>query len=239
MLALEARSDATLFAGELDASVDAGHRLFDLAAALDDPYFHVTARVNEALALAYGGDVDGGLAWVDGTDTRFPSADGWLAYGRGEAILDRDVPSALAELDQAVRVAVDVGNRFLSGVALVSASSLRARAADPAEAVSAFVDLLDHYADTGDRSQQLTTLKNLVVLLSRIDQPAAAIELAAVVLDDPTSPTYGHEAERLADALAGAEAALGTSDARRARAAAAGRSIDDAATVAREVLTDR
>ena len=85
----------------------------------------------------------------------------------------------------------------MTEVALLSSSSLRARTGDLAAAVDRFAELLDHFGVGGDPGHLVTSLRNLVTLLVRLGQYRPAAALYGTVVDHPSSPTYGAEAERL------------------------------------------
>jgi predicted ATPase len=139
-----------------------------------------------------------------------PTSRGWLAYTEGEAFSDRDVPRALAAFDRAIALADSVGNRYVGGVARVGACAQRARAGDPEEAVPAFASVIAYWRRQGALSFQVTTLRNLAVLLARIGAMPELAELLGALSAPDLPPTYGVEAERLASAHAAAESALGT-----------------------------
>ncbi len=229
--ALEVLSDVQLYAGRLDESATTSQRMLAAAEEAADSHAVVTARVNLALSAAYGGRFDDAEAVLRGSrDTPpAPSDQAWLAYVGGEITLDRDPDRALALLDRAVVLADSVGNRYLGGVARVSACSLRARVGDPAEAIGAFAGVIDHWRRQGARTHQLTTLRNLVGLLARIGSARQAAELLGAVDNDRVAPTFGEEAARLAAVHRWAEESLGHDEARRHVAAGAALSLDDAA----------
>ena len=106
------------------------------------------------------------------------------------------IPSgALDHLDRAVELAtLGVGDRYVTEVALLSSSSLRARTGDLAAAVDRFTELLDHFGAGGDPGHLVTSLRNLVTLLVRLGQYRPAAALYGAVVDHPSSPTYGAEA---------------------------------------------
>jgi hypothetical protein len=91
----------------------------------------------------------------------------------------------------------------------MSAASVVARTGDPLDAIDAFASVVERDTTLGDTVHLVTTLRNLVPLLVRIDEPAAAAELYGAVAGDGVQPTYGAEAARLADAAAQARAVLG------------------------------
>ncbi len=232
---LEVLADVHLYRGELDATLHAARRMLVEAIDGGDPHAEASARVNIALAEAYSGRVDRAeeaLARPAGGPALSPSDEGWLAYGEGEVILDADPGRALRALDRAVVLADAVGNRYLGGVARVSACSLRARAGDLEEAVVAFASVIEHWRRQRTLTHQLTALRNLVVLLHRMGAARETAELVGTVAGDALAPTYGDEAARLAAARTWACSVLGEDEVERRAATGASRSVDDAARVA-------
>lgn len=195
--ALEAVADSNLFSGRLDVSRQAYRTLADRAFAVGDRYYFVMARTGVVLAQYYAGrspSIDD-LADIDPLDLG-PSTRGWLHYAYGEVLGDRDPARAFAEYEQALTLARAGGNRLLEGVALVSSCALRARAGDVRAAVRTFDTAIRHWQRLAATTHQLTTLRNLPVLLRRIDEPELAAELVGLVQHDAV-PTYGAEAHRL------------------------------------------
>ena len=200
-----------------------------------DPRGVVIAHVNLALAAAYAGRVDEGESWwARARDLKpaAPSDQGWVAYLEGEVVLDRDPARALRALDQAIALADSVGNRFLGGVARVSACSLRARVGDPEAALAAFAAVIDYWRRRAARHQQLTTLRNLVVLLDRVGSATEAASLLGAVDTNATAAPFGDEAVRLAGVRRHLERTLGHDEVGRRLEAGARLSLDEAALAA-------
>ena len=107
----------------------------------------------------------------------------------------------VAEADRA-------GWRMGAGVGRLTASSLRARTADPADAIPGFERLIRHWDRLGDETHQWTTLRNLVELLTRLGAHAPAARLLGAV-STATRPTFGPEQQRLEEARAAMRAHLG------------------------------
>ena len=240
LYALEVLADVHLYAGRLERSAEAARRMLAAAEEIGDGHAAVSARTNLALAAAYGGRFEEAEAVLGGSweAPAAPSDQGWLAYAEGEVVLDRDPVRALALLDRAVALADSVGNRYLGGVARVSACSLRARVGDPGEALGAFAAVIDHWRRQGARTHQLTTLRNLVELFARIGLASQATELLGAVDNDRVAPTYGEEAARLAAARRWAVESLGPDEAGRRLAAGAALGLDEAAVAALDWLSE-
>lgn len=108
-----------------------------------------------------------------------------------------DPDAALEYLDRAVELADGVEAHFIRGVALLSATSLRARHGDPTTAAWAVARIIEHWEQSGNWRQQWTTLRSAVELLTRLgDHEAAATLLGAIEAGDAPN-IYGADAERL------------------------------------------
>ena len=236
---LEVLADVHLYDGRLEASATAAQEALMASRESGDLHCLVAGTIGLALPRAYDGRTDAAeqVLKID-IDRRElgPSDRGWLAYGEGEVVLDRDPAQALAALDRAITLADSVGNRYLGGVARVSACSLRARAGDPHEAVGAFTSVIEHWRGQSTLKHQLTTLRNLTVLLERMGAVSEAAELLGSVQGDAVAPSYGEEAARLEEVRSRLVRGLGHGEATRRLSAGAARSVDQAAVVALEWL---
>jgi predicted ATPase/DNA-binding SARP family transcriptional activator len=239
--ALEALSDAALYDGRLDDSLAASEALVTLAAQLGDAYYAGLGRCAVAMATAYSGRAGGERAAIADLDELArrvdlpPSARGWLAYTTGELLAGLDDSAAFHAYDEALALAHTVGNRLLGGVALVSSCSLRARVGEVGLSLASFGEAIRQWEQLADNTHQLTTLRNLAVLLRRADAPEAAAELLGAV-ERTDVPTYGPEAERLEAVRAWAVDRLGPVAFEQRATAGSTRDIASAAAWARDVI---
>ena len=221
-----------MLAGDLAAAL-AAYRGVAALAAPADPAGLAVATANLALTLAYAGDDQARATAVEAVAAALacanPTAMAMARFAEGEAFADADPERAAAALDEAVRRAREVGNRFVAGAALTALVALRGRHGPPEEALALFLDAIDHWRASRNRPLLVTTLRNLVVLLARTgrDEPAAA--LAATVREVAPSPSYGVEATRIATALTAVRRRLGDAAYQRAQAAGAARTLEEAA----------
>ncbi|MGH8887498.1 MAG: AfsR/SARP family transcriptional regulator [Egibacteraceae bacterium] len=89
------------------------------------------------------------------------------------------------------------------GPGAVSVASLRGRHGDPSKALPLFRDLIEHWHQAGNWTQQWTTLRNLVGLLVRLGAyEAAAVLYGAQAVAATAGAVYGADAARLADPVA-------------------------------------
>ena len=236
--AREIASDVALFEGRLDDAV----ALFPASGTTTgDPHVAMTCGLNRVLAATYGGDHDRAdelLTELGGIGLRAPSDRAWAAFAEGEVHSGRDPQRALAAFDRAVALAAEVADRYVGGVARVALCSLQARRGELDDAVPRFVDVLDHWRRQGATTHLVTTLRNLAVLLQRLDRPTAATELLGTLDEVRGVPTWGDEADRLDDVRRWAEQRLGAPAAEAAARTGAARTVDEATLAARQVLTD-
>jgi predicted ATPase/DNA-binding SARP family transcriptional activator len=157
------------------------------------------------LALAHGYAGDGAAALASAEASRLeaarmgsPSFVAWAAYAAGEVLSATEPEAALVHLDRAVALADTVAAHFIRGVALLSATTLRARHGEPAAAARSLLQLMDHWEQASNWRQQWVTLRHAIELFARLgDDEAAATMLGAVETSDSVN-LYGADAERLA-----------------------------------------
>jgi predicted ATPase/DNA-binding SARP family transcriptional activator len=238
--ALDALTDAGLFDGLLVESSATARAMEHLAHRYDDGHYLAIAFSGEVLSAAYGGpamsDYEIKLARLtDGALS--PSGRGWIEYTRGELCQAHDPHRALVHYSDALAAARSVHNRYIEGAAIVSACSLRARVGDPREALDAFAEAIRHWIRLASTAQQLTTLRNLAVLLQRLDAPEQLAELLGAV-DRGNVPTYGEEAGRLSAARAWAEKKLGPQRFEELSAVGAAQDVTAAASTALHLIEE-
>ncbi|WP_018639030.1 AfsR/SARP family transcriptional regulator [Parafrankia elaeagni] len=236
--ALELLSDIASYRGRIGEAVDHGWELVAASRSCGDRHTEVAGLLNIMIAHAYAGNAEAGRA-VSTQSPEGPLAPsdlGWLAYGEAELILDRDPARCLGLLDRAIALADGAGNAFLGGVARVSAVSVRARCADPVEAVEAFAQVLRDWREQHALTHLLTTLRNLVVLFQRLDRPRSAAWLLGAVTARASKPSFGAEAAMLSAVSGWVDEVLGSEAAARERARGTGLSPDAAAAMALDDL---
>jgi predicted ATPase len=240
--ALEVLADTAIYDGRLSECRAWGEQMVELSVAAGDAHYLAMAAGSVSLARAYAGDAVGATTALaecrtrlaEVTPTPAPTDEGWLRYAEGEIALDTDPARALRSLERAMVLADRVGNRYLGGVARVSATSLRARHGDPADALDAFADVIRWWLDRGDRTHLVTTLRNALDLLVRVGADAAAAELWGAVGHDRPSPSFGGERTRLDANRDVLTARLEPTELRDRMATGAARDLEEAA---REVLS--
>lgn len=197
---LRVLGDVAIYQGRLGDCERFCRQAFELT---DEPYDQALVLLGEGLALTYAGRLEAATEVRDRLD-RLTAAHGnptmtaWARYFRGELLMERDPQSAVTLFDEAIRLAASVSNRFLVGIAGISATSLHARYGEPREALLGFRDVIDTFRQGGDWTHLWTGLRSLVELFTRIGADhAAAVLHAAVIGADTAAPVYGADAERL------------------------------------------
>ena len=198
--------EVALFQGRLDEADRLAREVHRLASVTGQPFLAVWAGVNRVLVRAYRGDVTGASALAEevsalAASTKDPTAIAWARYGAGEALLEAHPEQAVTLLEDALRRARALGERYLTGVALVSIASVRSRRGDPRQALEIFRDAVRHWHRAGNWTQQWTTVRNVVDLLVRLgaDEPAALL-YGAVSTRRTAAPVFGADADRLEQA---------------------------------------
>ena len=199
-VALEALADIAMYQDDLSRCQSLARQLRDIGERAGDHHAVALGHVDEALALAYGGDPGGALDLLGRRErpSHAPSDLAWFHYAEGEAHARDDPDRAVAAFEKAIKLADGVGNRFLSGAARVSAAS--GRAADPDRALRAFPRLITDWQRRGNRTHLVTTLRNVTELLVRVGAHEAAAQLLGALQSRDLKGSYGDEARRLVDA---------------------------------------
>lgn len=232
--ALGALGTAALYEGRLDDLLAHAEQLAGAARRLDVHFYVAFADVLRVIGHTYRDEPEHAFAALRRLDeaaetSGSPTMRAFAYYCRGEAHLDVQPADAADALAEAVRLARDVDNALVEGVSMVSLASLRGRLGHSQQALRQFREIVAHWRRLGDHTHQLTTLRNLVVLLAQIgaDEPAAVLHGAVTV---GSTPSFGIEAQRLSAAWQELEARLGPDTA--AAAASRGRELGPTQTSA-------
>lgn len=204
-------ADIHLYTGDLEQSLAYARRQDELVQDHGTRVETAVAKASLALPLAYLGRHEQALDVIpsEPLEGAPPGAWSWLAYARGEVLLDTDPEAALTELDAAIALAESVDNHFLAGVAHVSAASLRTRTGHAEDAVGPMARTIERLVERGNTTHLLTTLRNLPTLLTRLEEWRSAARVLGGLSASTISPTYGQEAALLDAAEQGARSALG------------------------------
>jgi hypothetical protein len=237
---LEALGDASLVSGDLAVAADAYGALAALATP-GDLASRSIATGNLALARSYAGDEDGARAAAaeaaaGAVASSNPTAVAMSRFVEGEVLADVEPDRAAAALDEARALATEVGNRFVAGLALTALVALHGRHGPPERALPLFRDAIEHWRAARNRTQLVTALRNLVILLARIGRDEPAVALASAMRHAAPAPSFGVEAERIATAMAAARRRLGDEAYASAEALGDDRTVEQAADAALALL---
>jgi predicted ATPase/DNA-binding SARP family transcriptional activator len=234
--ALYPLADVALFEGRLDDAAQLYILAADLAEKAGDTYFAAYATAGSSLPRSYQGNTGDAVKLAHrakqlAADIGNPTTLAWADYALGEALLDQQPDRAREALDRAVAAGRTAGNRFVLGVALVSAASLHARHGDLHQASRLFDEAIAYWSQAGNWTQQWITLRNVVDLLVRLDaaEPATVI-YGALTASSTATPPYGADAQRLTAHAATLRARLGAAE--FSAALARGKDLDEAEIVA-------
>ena len=200
-LPLYVQCEVRLYLGDLDQCLTLADRTQALAERAGDQLRVKWCVMNRSLAYAYGGRPAEGIAIAEAllAEPDLPAAiRAWARYAVGEVLMTTDPQRSLDLLEQAVQDGRDMCDRFLIGVASLSAVSLRARVGDPRAAVPLFADVVEHWHRLGNWTQRWTTFRSVAELLERLDDPEpSALLVGAATAESRPAQAYGSDAERL------------------------------------------
>ncbi len=138
-----------------------------------------------------------------------PTLKAYASYAEGESLLATRPRQAGVLMEHAVQLAHSSGARLAEGIALVSATTVRARHGPADDTTRAwFHRAIRLWRGRGDRIHQVTTLRNLVEFLVQSGEMTAAATLAGHLQRQPGS--FDEEADRVTAACRSASAALGS-----------------------------
>ncbi len=239
---LHALGVIALYRGELDRARGCARDEVERARRIGDGYQAAFGQLTAVLARCYAGEPDGAalrelhrLAYDCGS----PSQLAWAHYGSGEAHRSVDPAAALDHFNRAVTLGRSVGNDFVAGVALLSISDVRAEHGEAGVALATFGQIVEHWSARGDWTHQLTTLRNLVVLLARIGAHDEAAQLAGACSANSDAPPFGSAADRLAEAQSEVRRSLGEAEYRRAVGQGQGLTQAEVVELARTAIAAR
>lgn len=140
-------------------------------------------------------------------ETRNATAQSMARYALGLVLKKSEPDRALQLFDEAAALAASVRNLWWYGIALMEAASTRAVHGEPAEAATAFIDVLDHWDRVGDWSQQWLNLRYVTRFFVRVGADDDALALhRSLVTAGKDSPLNDAEADPEHVGPTGAEA---------------------------------
>ena len=216
---------------------------------LGDDQAAVWCLGTRCVAAAHLGDLDTASAQTNearqiAASVENPTMMALILYSEGDALMEADPLGALAPLTEALAFAEAADNVLMTGIALVSNTSLRGRHGDPYVALRLFEDVIRHWHRGATFTQLWLTLRNLVELLARLGahEPAAVL-YGACTASTTAPPSYGPEADRLEAVVSTLVSSLGEEAFDDAKARGARLSDDEvvsfASAVTRRLLADQ
>ena len=214
--AWEGLRSAHLLAGEYEASVQCRGEAMALARQAGDRVHEAHDLVAGALALGYLGritEADAELARADAllAVDENPSTRAFLEYVAGEIRVETAPAEALpSPRAQSRPCSSQAGNRFITGIAGVSALSCRGPSRRGRTALAGFGELLDIFHRSGSWPQLWTTVRRLVETLVQLERYEEAAVILGVVEGGGTRPVVrGADLPRLERTRAALVTALG------------------------------
>jgi predicted ATPase/DNA-binding SARP family transcriptional activator len=235
-------SEVALYEGRLDDVLRLADELEDVPTDGTDAVFVIWIRASRVLALAYQGHTDAAIAEAErfleaGRRQEGPMTIAWASYVLAETLVEDDPTRALPLAEEALAHSRQLDDRFLTGVALVTAASLQARHGDAVRAVELFQETVDRWHRAGNWTQQWVAVRSIVGLLLRLHAYDDAAVLLGVLDTRTTAPEpFGADAQRLAVARGELVDRLGDERMAAAHARAAVLRDDDAIAWIRDVL---
>ncbi len=204
--ALEALSDVEIYLGKLRDAQAHAQELVDLGHEYSRPRMVSIGLTNAALARVYSDRPDEALEFLNRqlseSEAVFaPSDQAWLAYARGEAFAVLQDDRARLPLLEAVRLGDEVGNRFVAGIARSTLASMEVERDNLAVAASTYADVLDTFLRHGNLTHLRISLRNVIPLMARLDEPADAAVVGAWLFNEQSRPGYGKELDAALDTL--------------------------------------
>jgi predicted ATPase/DNA-binding SARP family transcriptional activator len=192
------------------------------------------ATGSHAIALSYQGETAAALTLAEAClqtakEIGAPGGVAFALYFAGECRLVTDPQTALTLFEESRRLAAGVGALLVEGLATLSSVSVRARAgAEPAVALAAYREAIEHWRRVGNRTQQWVTLRNLVPVLVRAGHDETACIVHGAQASAPVRfPDGVPEAAAVAAAVAEAASRLGPTAARQAAERGTRATLDD------------
>jgi hypothetical protein len=154
-----------------------------------DPHVVYISQAGVALAATYRGDLDRADALNHSYPLTSPSGKAWHHYVSGEIAGRRlDWTAAASHYRVAVDDAHAGGVSFVAGVATVGLLSAQVATGQYREAITGYLDLLDHYERTGGWKYQWTTVQNIADMLDTLGEPRVADFLRDATSRPPIHP---------------------------------------------------
>jgi hypothetical protein len=144
-------------------------------------YFHVNVDTQNSIMSTWLGDTEAATrrairAVRLARESKNPSSLAFALWALGSALETEDEPQAETLLGNALDVAREVDNGWLTAIVQMSLASLRRRSSSPIDAVPILIDLLDLLWRAGHRSHLWATLRLCGLVLGDLGEDALAVQ---------------------------------------------------------------
>lgn len=112
-----------------------------------------------------------------------PTSISYASWVLGQALSDSEAERAERLVDDALREARSVDNRWIAAIALTTLASIRRRTAGPPASARLLLDLLEELSRAGQHAQIWNALRLSALVLADDGQDELALQLAAAVRD--------------------------------------------------------
>lgn len=176
-----ALTNATVYSGAGAPPLDVFAELAAYQRGRPELYFHVNVDAQNSIMSTWLGDTDAATrrairAVRSARESKNPSSLAFALWALGSALETEDEPQAETLLGNALDVAREVDNGWLTALVQMSLASLRRRSSSPIDAVPILIDLLDLLWRAGHRSHLWATLRLCGLVLGDLGEDALAVQ---------------------------------------------------------------
>jgi class 3 adenylate cyclase/predicted ATPase len=176
-----ALQNATVYSGAGSAPPDILAEMASYQRSRPELYFHVNVDTQNSIMSTWLGDTEAATrrairAVRLARESKNPSSLAFALWALGSALETEDEPQAETLLGNALDVAREVDNGWLTAIVQMSLASLRRRSSSPIDAVPILIDLLDLLWRAGHRSHLWATLRLCGLVLGDLGEDALAVQ---------------------------------------------------------------
>ena len=179
-------ANATVYSGAGAAPPDIFAELASYQRSRPELYFHVNVDTQNSIMSTWLGDTEAATrrairAVRSARESKNPSSLAFALWALGSALEADDEPQAETLLGNALDVAREVDNGWLTALVQMSLASLRRRSSSAIDAVPILADLLDLLWRAGHRSHLWATLRLCGLVLGDLGEDALAVQIRSWV----------------------------------------------------------
>lgn len=178
--------NATVYSGAGQAPADIFAEQAAYQRRRPELYFHVNVDAQNSIMATWLGDPEAATrralrAVRVARESRNPSTLAFALWALGSALATEDEPQAETLLGNALEIAREVDNGWLTALVQMSLASLRRRSGSAMDSVPLLLDLLDLLSRAGHRSHLWATLRLSGLVLGDLGDDALAVQLLSWV----------------------------------------------------------